>query len=68
MLLIGDPVKGGIYGQMPSLTALDRSGNLSYMVDFRSVYQEILDGHLRVDAREVLDQAFERVAFVRGPS
>jgi uncharacterized protein (DUF1501 family) len=68
MLLIGDPVKGGVYGQMPSLTALDRTGNLGYTVDFRSVYQEILEGHLRVDAREVLDQSFERVAFVRGPS
>jgi uncharacterized protein (DUF1501 family) len=68
MLLIGDPVKGGIFGAMPSLAALDRSGNLTYSVDFRSVYQEILASHMKVDAREVLDQAFERVPFVRGPS
>lgn len=64
MLLVGDTVKGGVYGQMPSLTALDRTGNLAYTVDFRSVYQEILASHLKVDAREVLDQSFERTPFI----
>lgn len=68
MFLIGDPVKGGIYGDMPSLSALDRSGNLTYTVDFRSVYQGILEDHMQVDPREVLDQTFERIPFVRGPS
>ncbi len=65
MLLIGDPVKGGLYGESPSLAALDLAGNLKYSVDFRSVYQEILASHLRVDAQEVLGQGFERVPFVR---
>ena len=68
MLVIGDPVKGGIFGAVPSLSALDRGGNLTYSVDFRSVYQEILASHMKVDAREVLDQSFERVPFVRGLS
>jgi uncharacterized protein (DUF1501 family) len=63
MFLIGDPVKGGVYGEMPSLAALDR-GNLRYTVDFRSVYQEILASHLKVDPREVLDQSFERIALI----
>jgi uncharacterized protein (DUF1501 family) len=57
-------VKGGVYGAMPSLTTLDRGGNLQYTVDFRSVYQEILASHLKVDAREVLDQSFERIACI----
>jgi uncharacterized protein (DUF1501 family) len=65
LLLAGDPVKGGLYGEAPSLTDLDTGGNLKYSVDFRSVYQEILDTHLRVDAREVLDESFERVPFVK---
>ncbi len=46
LLLIGDPVKSGLYGAEPSLTSLDSTGNLKFAVDFRSVYQEILGGHL----------------------
>ena len=67
LMLIGDPVKGGLYGEAPSLEDLDRVGNQKYTVDFRSVYQEILDSHLGVDPREVLDQSFERLAFTRAP-
>ncbi len=65
LLLIGDPVKGGLYGDTPSLASLDPSGNLKYSVDFRSVYQEILNTHLKVDAKAVLGETFERVAFVK---
>ncbi|OLC21724.1 MAG: hypothetical protein AUH33_01150 [Chloroflexi bacterium 13_1_40CM_68_21] len=65
MFIVGDGVKGGVYGQMPSLSALDSGGNLKFAVDFRSVYQEILASHLLVDAREVLDQSYERVPFVK---
>ncbi|MDQ6774335.1 MAG: DUF1501 domain-containing protein, partial [Candidatus Dormibacteraeota bacterium] len=54
VFLIGDPVKGGIYGQTPSLTSLDATGNLRYSVDFRSVYQEILRGLLGADPKEIL--------------
>ncbi|MBI2325322.1 MAG: DUF1501 domain-containing protein [Chloroflexi bacterium] len=67
LMLIGDPVKGGLYGEAPSLRDLDRAGNQKYTVDFRSVYQEILDSHLGVDPREVLDESFERLAFTRVP-
>jgi uncharacterized protein (DUF1501 family) len=65
MLLMGNPVQGGIYGQAPSLTNLDGTGNLKYNVDFRSVYQEILNTHLGADAREILGQAFDRVPFLK---
>lgn len=67
LMLIGDPVKGGLYGEAPSLKDLDRAGNQKHTVDFRSVYQEILGSHLGVDPREVLDQSFERLAFTRAP-
>jgi len=63
MFLIGDTVKGGIYGETPSL-AVGRDGNLKYGVDFRSVYQEILESHMKVDAREVMAARFERVAAI----
>ena len=65
MILIGDPVEGGFYGEAPSLTALDRGGSLRYTVDCRQVYQEIPESHLKVDAQEVLGKQFERVPAVR---
>lgn len=65
VIIIGDPVKGGLYGQGPSLSKLDTSQNVSYTVDFRSVYQEILTSHLGVDGQDVLGQGFERIPFIR---
>jgi uncharacterized protein (DUF1501 family) len=41
MYLVGKKVKGGFYGQMPSLTDLD-DGNLKMTTDFRSVYATML--------------------------
>jgi uncharacterized protein (DUF1501 family) len=67
LLLIGDPVQGGLYGDEPSLTSLDNTGNLKYSVDFRSVYQEILSGHLGADASTILGSTFDRVSFLKAP-
>ena len=65
VFLMGDAVKGGLYGAAPSLTKLDTGGNLAFNVDFRSVYQEILEGHLAVDAKEVFSQSFDKLAILR---
>ncbi len=65
VFLIGDGVKGGLYGEGPDLKKLDRGGNPVFSTDFRSVYQEILQSHLAVDPREVLDQTFEKISLVR---
>ena len=67
LLLIGDPVNGGLYGAEPSLTSLDNTGNLKYSVDFRSVYQEILSGHLGADAPKILGSSFDRIPFLKAP-
>src|SRR5213593_3919880 len=67
LLLIGDPVKGGLFGAEPSLTTLDDTGNLKYAVDFRSVYQEILSGHLGADSATILGGSFDRVQFLKAP-
>src|SRR5207237_7574801 len=67
LILIGDPVKGGLYGEAPSLTDLDPTSNLKYKVDFRSIYQEILSGHLGADAKEILGESFDRVPFLKSP-
>jgi uncharacterized protein (DUF1501 family) len=68
LLLIGDPVKGGFYGQAPSLTSLDSTGNLKYAVDFRSVYQEILGSHLGADPGQILGGSYDRVPFLAQPT
>jgi uncharacterized protein (DUF1501 family) len=68
LILIGDPLKGGIYGKAPSLTDLDPTGNLKYQVDFRSVYQEILGGHLGADPKEILGGTFQKLGFVKSPA
>jgi uncharacterized protein (DUF1501 family) len=67
LILIGDPLKGGTYGRAPSLTDLDSTGNLKYQVDFRSVYQEILGGHLGADPKEILGDAFDKLGFLKAP-
>ena len=68
LILIGDPVKSGLYGKPPSLTDLDSTGNLKYQVDFRSVYQEILGGHLGSDPRDILGSTFEKLGFIKNPA
>jgi len=67
VLLIGNPVKGGIYGQAPSLTDLDSTGNLKFSVDFRSIYQEILGGHLGADPKEILGDTFDKLGVLKSP-
>ena len=65
VFLIGDPVKGGLYGEGPSLAKLDASQNVSFNVDFRSVYQEILSSHLGLDGQDVLGASFDPIPFMR---
>src|ERR1700736_686841 len=67
VLLIGNPVKGGLYGQAPSLSHLDPTGNLKYTVDFRSVYQEILGAHLGADPKEILGGSFDKLGLIKAP-
>ncbi len=54
VILLGHNVKGGLYGQPPSLTNLDRGGDLKYTTDFRDIYATVLEGALDTDADRVL--------------
>ncbi len=63
MLLFGDQVKGGVHGMHPSLTDLDR-GDLKMQVDFRSVYSEVLDGWMGVDAARILGRRYPKLALL----
>ena len=46
MFVVGNGVKGGHYGEVPSLTKLAEGDNLAYTTDFRRVYQTLIDGWL----------------------
>src|SRR5215470_11537481 len=46
MFLVGKPVKGGHYGEIPSLDKLDAGDNLVYTTDFRRVYATVMQGWL----------------------
>jgi uncharacterized protein (DUF1501 family) len=53
VFLAGAPVRGGFYGEQPSLTDLD-NGNLKSSVDFRTVYGEVLHRVLGADPTPIL--------------
>jgi len=59
VLVAGHPVKGGFYGDPPSLTNLSE-GNLVYTTDFRSVYATMFDQVLGVDPKGFLGGTFPR--------
>jgi uncharacterized protein (DUF1501 family) len=58
MYVIGKPVKGGHYGDAPSLTDLDTDGNLKFTTDFRRVYASLIEGWLRHDSKPLLGGDF----------
>jgi uncharacterized protein (DUF1501 family) len=64
MFVIGSPVKGGLYGDHPSLTDLDGNRNLKYGIDFRSVYGTVLESWLGADQQAALGARYEAVGFV----
>ena len=60
MFLFGSKIRGGLHGEHPSLTELDK-GDLVMTTDFRSVYATLLDDWLGVSSKEVLGGEFERL-------
>lgn len=63
MFAIGPGVKGGVYGDHPSLADLD-DGDLRMTVDFRSVYATILDTWFGVESKAILGGSYDRLGFV----
>ena len=60
MFVVGNPVQGGHYGEVPSLTELDEGDNLVYTTDFRRVYATVIEGWLgHGNTREILNGEFE---------
>jgi len=63
LFVVGGRVKGGIYGDHPSLTDLD-NGDLKFSTDFRAVYATVIEKWLGRDPRDVIGGAYPSLAFV----
>ena len=63
VFIAGVPVKGGFYGEQPSLTDLD-DGDLKSSTDFRAVYAELADKVLGTDPGKVLAGAPAPLGFL----
>ena len=63
---VGEGVKGGIYGEYPSLEPgqQEEGGNLKFNLDFRSVYTTILEDWFHLDAKPIVGGSFEKVKFL----
>ena len=64
LFIMGKPVKGGLFGEQPSLTSTIDSGNLKYTVDFRSVYQTLIRDWLQGDPSAVLGASYPEMPVI----
>ena len=63
--VVGDAVKGGLYGEYPSLEEGKLlEGDLRFNTDFRSIYSDLLEGHLGLDAQPLVNGTFEKFNLV----
>ncbi len=63
--VLGEKVKGGHYGDYPSLKAEHLvQGDLNPSMDFRSIYSTILEKWLKVSSKPIVGRAFEQLAFL----
>jgi uncharacterized protein (DUF1501 family) len=63
--VIGDAVKGGLYGEYPSLKLDDLDeGDLQWNNDFRGTYATLLEQWLGVDSQAILGGSFEQLDFL----
>ena len=64
--VIGNKVKGGMYGRPPSLTNLVLDGNLENTTDFRQVYATLIEEWMEADAAKVLGQKTKTLGMFKG--
>ena len=63
--VVGENVKGGLYGEYPSLEA-DKllEGDLHFNNDFRSIYTTLLENWMGLDAQPLVNGSFEKFDFI----
>jgi uncharacterized protein (DUF1501 family) len=63
--VIGDAVKGGLYGEYPSLEAGKlMEGDLHYNNDFRGTYATLLERWMGLDSKPIVGGSFEQLDFL----
>jgi uncharacterized protein (DUF1501 family) len=62
--VVGNAVVPGIYGTAPSLSQLDKNGNLLIQNDFRSYYGTILADWLGADSAAILGPGWPNLGFL----
>ena len=64
--VIGDAVRGGAYGEYPSLepSKLDE-GDLRWNNDFRRTYATLLDQWMGLDSKSILGASYEQLDFIK---
>ncbi|MEX0848480.1 MAG: DUF1501 domain-containing protein [Ilumatobacteraceae bacterium] len=65
MFVLGTQVRGGLYGQAPSLAVTDRWSRLQHTVDFRSVIGSVIDGWMGGGASTILNGTGENLGLFR---
>jgi uncharacterized protein (DUF1501 family) len=62
---VGDPVRGGMYSEYPSLNEGDLlEGDLHFNIDYRGIYGTVVEKWLGLDAVPVVGGNFEQLDFV----
>jgi uncharacterized protein (DUF1501 family) len=64
VFVIGDKIKGGFYGDQPSLSKLI-DGDLAVTTDFRSIYATILEKVLKTAPEKILNGYKKKVPFYK---
>ncbi len=63
--VVGDNVKGGMYGEYPSLEENKLlEGDLHFNNDFRSIYTDLLENWMGLDAQPLVNGTFEKFNFI----
>ncbi len=59
--VMGSNVKGGLYGEYPSIEPIDQvEGDMAYNNDFRGLYATLLDGWMGIDPNPILGGNYEQ--------
>lgn len=61
--IIGDPVKGGLYSEYPSLDSSTwaKGEDLEHTIDFRGIYATLLEQWMSVDAQPIVGGNYEQI-------
>jgi uncharacterized protein (DUF1501 family) len=63
--LLGNSVKGGLYGEYPNLDpAAQLEGDIKFNTDFRNLYSTILEDILDVESDKILNEKFSKINLV----